>query len=56
MTKKPTDAELEVLHVLWANGPSSVRYVNSELSRNREVVYTTTLKMMQVMHKQNGQV
>ncbi len=49
MTKKPTDAELEVLHVLWANGPSSVRFVNTELSRNREVVYTTTLKMMQVM-------
>lgn len=49
MTKKPTDAELEVLHVLWSNGPSSVRFVNTELSKNRNVVYTTTLKMMQVM-------
>ncbi len=49
MIKKPTDAELEVLHVLWANGPSSVRFVNEELSKNRDVVYTTTLKMMQVM-------
>jgi len=49
MTKKPTDAELEVLQVLWANGPSSVRFVNTELSKNRNVVYTTTLKMMQVM-------
>ena len=49
MAKKPTDAELEVLHVLWANGPSSVRFVNTELSKNRSVVYTTTLKMMQVM-------
>ena len=49
MTKKPTDAELEVLHVLWTNGPSSVRFVNTELSKNRDVVYTTTLKMMQVM-------
>ena len=49
ITKKPTDAELEVLHVLWANGPSSVRFVNTELSKNRDVVYTTTLKMMQVM-------
>lgn len=47
--KKPTDAELEVLHVLWTNGPSSVRFVNEELSKNRDVVYTTTLKMMQVM-------
>lgn len=49
MTKKPTDAELEVLHTLWRNGASSVRFVNEELSKNREVVYTTTLKMMQVM-------
>jgi BlaI family transcriptional regulator, penicillinase repressor len=48
-SKKPTDAELELLHVLWANGPSSVRFVNTELSKNRDVVYTTTLKMMQVM-------
>ena len=49
MIKKPTDAELEVLRVLWEHGPSSVRFVNEELSKNREVVYTTTLKMMQVM-------
>ncbi len=49
MIKKPTDAELEVLHVLWTHGPSSVRFVNTELSKNRSVVYTTTLKMMQVM-------
>jgi BlaI family penicillinase repressor len=46
---KPTDAELEVLNVLWRHGPSSVREVNEEVSKNREVVYTTTLKMMQVM-------
>lgn len=49
MNKKPTDAELEVLRVLWDHGPSSVRVVHTELSKNREVVYTTTLKMMQVM-------
>ncbi len=49
MKKKPTDAELEVLQILWEHGPSSVRFVNQKLSENREVVYTTTLKMMQVM-------
>ena len=49
MLKKPTDAELEVLQILWKLGPSTVRTVNKELSKNREVVYTTTLKMMQVM-------
>lgn len=47
--KKPTDAELEVLSILWKQGPSTVRQVNMELSKNREIVYTTTLKMMQVM-------
>ena len=49
MEKRPTDAELEVLQVLWRHGPSTVRLVNTELIKNREVVYTTTLKMMQVM-------
>ena len=48
---KPTDAELEVLHVLWQFGPSPVRLVNDELSQRRrtEVGYTTTLKIMQLM-------
>jgi predicted transcriptional regulator len=47
---KPTEAELEILHILWANGPSSVRFVNEKLCENREVGYTTSLKMMQMMH------
>jgi BlaI family penicillinase repressor len=54
MKKKVTDAELEVLQVLWADGPSSVRHVNEELSKNREVVYTTTLKTMQLMAAKKG--
>jgi len=54
MNKRPTDAELEVLQVLWEHGPSSVRFVNTELSKKREVVYTTTLKMMQVMAEKKG--
>ncbi len=47
--KKPTDAELEVLQILWKHGPSPVRFVHEKLNRNRPVVYTTTLKTMQVM-------
>ena len=47
---KPTTAELEILSMLWENGPSSVRDVNRQLSQMREVFYTTTLKTMQVMH------
>ncbi len=46
---KPTEAELEILHILWQNGKSSVRIVNEKLCENREIGYTTTLKMMQMM-------
>lgn len=46
---RPTDAELEVLQVLWAEGPSSVRVVNDILNKTREIGYTTTLKIMQIM-------
>ena len=46
----PTDSELEILQLLWANGPSSVRLVNDELNKKREVGYTTTLKIMQIMN------
>jgi len=51
MTKKikPTDSELEVLQILWEKGPSSVRTVNEMLNLKRDVGYTTTLKIMQIM-------
>ncbi len=49
MTKKPTTAELDVLTALWENGPSSVRDVHRILSESRDILYTTTLKTMQVM-------
>ncbi len=45
----PTDSELEILHVLWENGPSTVRFVNDHLNKKKEVGYTTTLKFMQIM-------
>lgn len=46
---KPTEAELEILQVLWAYGPSPVRFVNDKLNEQREIGYTTTLKLMQIM-------
>jgi predicted transcriptional regulator len=46
---KPTDAELEILSVLWEHGPSTVRFVNDQLNERREVGYTTTLKFLQIM-------
>ncbi len=49
LISKPTDAELEILHILWEQGPSTVRSVNDRLSQQREIGYTTTLKLMQIM-------
>jgi len=46
---KPTEAELEILQILWERGRATVREVNESRSRIREVGYTTTLKLMQIM-------
>ncbi|MBK6993934.1 MAG: BlaI/MecI/CopY family transcriptional regulator [Lewinellaceae bacterium] len=61
---KPTDSELEILHILWEQGPSNVRTVNDLLNERRRsghassrlsakpkesAGYTTTLKLMQIM-------
>ena len=46
---KPTEAELEILQVIWEYGPSTVRFVNDLLSKHKKVGYTTTLKIMQIM-------
>ena len=44
----PTPAELDILRVLWAKGPSSVRDVHEALDTGTG--YTSTLKLMQMMH------
>jgi predicted transcriptional regulator len=46
---RPTEAELEILRVLWERGPSTVRQVHEALATARETGYTTTLKLMQIM-------
>ncbi|MCG8384568.1 MAG: BlaI/MecI/CopY family transcriptional regulator [Cytophagales bacterium] len=46
---KPTEKELEILQVLWTQGPATVRAVNDRLGKGREIGYTTTLKLMQIM-------
>jgi len=50
---RPTDSELEILQVLWQQGPCTVRQVNDRLAENKDVGYTTTLKLMQIMHEKN---
>lgn len=46
---KPTDSELEILHVLWHKGEATVREVHEGLSQIKDCGYTTTLKLMQIM-------
>lgn len=48
-TPRPTDAELEILKVLWRRGPSTVRDVFEALGEVKTMVYTTILKLLQIM-------
>lgn len=47
---KPTESELEILNILWEKGSSTVRDVHEVLAKTKEAGYTTTLKLMQIMH------
>jgi predicted transcriptional regulator len=46
---RPTDAELDILRVLWERGPATVREVQEDLERRRPAGYTTVLKQLQIM-------
>ena len=48
---KPTESELEILQILWTKGMATVRDVHEELAKVKDVGYTTTLKLMQIMHE-----
>jgi predicted transcriptional regulator len=48
-TPKPTNAELEILTVLWSTGPATVREVYEIINRRRPAQYSTILKFMQIM-------
>lgn len=45
----PTEVELQILNVLWRQGSGSVRRIHEALKDERDVGYSTTLKMVQVM-------
>ena len=47
LRRKPTDAELAILTVLWSRGPSTVRQIAEAMGR--EAGYTTILKLLQIM-------
>ena len=49
MKIKPTDSELEVLALIWQRGALTVRQIHDQIKRSRDIGYTTTLKIMQIM-------
>jgi BlaI family penicillinase repressor len=51
ISPKPTESELEILQILWEKGDCTVREVHEILEKNKEAGYTTTLKLMQIMHE-----
>jgi predicted transcriptional regulator len=50
---KPTESELEILGILWDKGACTVRDVHEILGKTKDAGYTTTLKLMQIMHEKN---
>ena len=49
MKIKPTDSELEVLALIWQQGELTVRQIHDQIRKSRDIGYTTTLKIMQIM-------
>lgn len=45
----PTPSELEILHILWTRGPSTVREIHEVLSKEKDLGYTSALKLLQIM-------
>lgn len=48
-TRRPSEAELAILQVLWERGPSTVRDVHERVGKARKTGYTTMLKLLQIM-------
>lgn len=49
VSKQPTDVELQILRILWRDGPSIARHVHDCLLESKETSYSTTVKMLSVM-------
>ena len=51
MNKKPTENELNILSIIWDKGPQTVREIHDSMADAKDVRYTTTLKIMQLMYE-----
>ena len=46
---QPTEVELQILRILWEQGPSTARQIHNRLTEDRATNYSTTVKMLSVM-------
>lgn len=49
VSSQPTEVELQILRILWEEGPSTARAVHNRLSEHRDTNYSTTVKMLAIM-------
>jgi predicted transcriptional regulator len=49
-----TEAELELMNILWESGPSTVQGVVDHLPTNRPLAYTTVQTVLNVLHRKGG--
>ncbi|MBN2590351.1 MAG: BlaI/MecI/CopY family transcriptional regulator [Sedimentisphaerales bacterium] len=47
--KNPTPSELEILQIIWENGPCTVRDVMNILKSTKSRAYTSVMSLMNVM-------
>jgi predicted transcriptional regulator len=50
---QPTEVELEILSFLWESGPATARDIHNALAKSRDTNYSTTVKMLAVMHEKD---
>ncbi|QDT04996.1 Methicillin resistance regulatory protein MecI [Rubripirellula lacrimiformis] len=48
-SSQPTEVELQILRILWDDGPSIVRNIHDSLQQFKQTTYSTTVKMLSVM-------
>ncbi len=49
VSSQPTEVELQILRILWENGPSIARSIHDRLQETKRTTYSTTVKMLSVM-------
>ena len=48
-SRHPTELELEILKVIWRDGPANVRHVMEAIAKARKLAYTSVMTVMNIM-------